>query len=495
MARSNHQQFWFSAFRSVLSTLAQLPGIPADEMAAADWALLSESLPDGYTDTHVRELFYPDRESGAAAKRRPGFLSVLGDDAYKQVHERIRGTPRLRFVNVHSLLRTSKEDGRVMVQVLNHVIAWLNPSPTAVHNRRDNNKPPLWNDLVPALQNCKEECIQSAARRLNTKADELEGARAAAMLLQQEVLAFVRSNAAEFKSPTTKQYLDSMPGGTDGPAYAHRFLDRAWGHVLAIVRQYVGADFQRTWGTSPPGDLQGALLERRPSLTRAICKASETVPEIVQNPALNTKRALEALTAAIDETVLQWAVRQCQLALEDGAESTGTAWSAATVRQVREAQSKYAYHLAERTYVPPRASACSNPEREDAESTRVLTDTPAKPLTSGGSKQAGTEQEDAESTRVLAGAAAKPSTGGGSGQAGTESPPRPQRRQSPPARGLPAGNEERQVAGENPGRAALRPQPSPFRSSASPTFAKDPQPKKNQRPPAWTRGVKAMRHS
>jgi hypothetical protein len=284
------------------------------------------------------------------------------------------------------------------------------------------------------------------------------------MLLQQEVLAFVRSNAAEFKSPTTKQYLDSMPGGTDGPAYAHRFLDRAWGHVLAIVRQYVGADFQRTWGTTPPGDLQGALLERRTSLTRAICKASETVPEIVQNPALSTKRALEDLMAAIDETVLQWAIRQCQLALEDRADSTGTVWSAATVRQVREAQSKYAYHLAKRTCMPPRASACNSPEREDV-----------------------------ESTRGLAGAQVKPSTSGGSGQEETESPPRPQRRQFPPARGLLAGNEERQVAGENPGRAAPRPPPSPFKSSASPTLAKDPQPKKNQRPPAWMRGVKAIR--
>jgi hypothetical protein len=114
-------------------------------------------------------LFYPDRESRATTKRRPGFLSVLGDDAYEQVYKCIRETPRLRFVNMHSMLRTSKENSRVMVQVLNHVIAWLNPSPMTVHNRRDNNKPPLWNDLMPALQNCPEECIQSAARRLNTK--------------------------------------------------------------------------------------------------------------------------------------------------------------------------------------------------------------------------------------------------------------------------------------------------------------------------------------
>jgi hypothetical protein len=56
MVQFNHQQFWFSAFRSVISTLAQLPGIPVDEMAAADWARLSELLPDGYTDAHIREL-------------------------------------------------------------------------------------------------------------------------------------------------------------------------------------------------------------------------------------------------------------------------------------------------------------------------------------------------------------------------------------------------------------------------------------------------------
>jgi hypothetical protein len=48
-----------------------------------------------------------------------------------------------------------------------------------------------------------------------------EGAEAAAMFLQQEVLTFVRDNSTEFKSSTAKQYLDSMPDEVGGQAYAH----------------------------------------------------------------------------------------------------------------------------------------------------------------------------------------------------------------------------------------------------------------------------------
>ena len=116
-----------------------------DEILAEDWARLSASLPVGYTDAHVHELFYLDGESRTVTKRRPGFLSMLADETYGKVYEQIRKTPRLQFVIVHGLLRTSKEDGRIMVQVLNHVVAWVNSSPTITHDRLvPPRRPPGW---------------------------------------------------------------------------------------------------------------------------------------------------------------------------------------------------------------------------------------------------------------------------------------------------------------------------------------------------------------
>ena len=163
----------------MLSTLTQLPGVPADKLSAADWAMFSTSLPAGYTDAQAAELFYPGREAGTATRRRPDFLAMLGDDDYRKVYEHVAGSrPRLRFVDVQSLLRTSKEDGRVMVQVLSHVVAWLNPDPTRVHDKRDNNKPPLWKDLVPGLRACSEEQIRSGADGSGRRETHRPGPRA-----------------------------------------------------------------------------------------------------------------------------------------------------------------------------------------------------------------------------------------------------------------------------------------------------------------------------
>jgi len=454
-------------------------------MPAADWRRLSASLPAGYTDAQVYELFYTGQDAGAAAKRRPGFLSMLEDDAYRKVYEHVRGTLRVRFVDVHGLLETSKDEARIMVQVLNHVVAWLNPSPTLVHDRRDNNKPPLWNDLVPALQRCTEERIQSAARRLNSEVNTHTGAEAAAVLLQQEVLGYVRENALAFKSPTTKQYLDSMPASTDEPAYAQRFLDLAWGHVLTIVRQYVGTSFQPTWVTS--GDLRGAPLKTSGSLTEAICRVSELIPEIAQNPALRTRSALEALAAAIDKPVLEWVARQCQLALEDGTDST-RALSAATIQQTSVAaiqQTKEAQYkegagslLAKRASVPPVESESSSSERDEAGSTSpVISSVPPEPPATGSSGGSG--------------------SGSGLGRALAEGFCQPaQRKRLPSARKLQAGNEDGRMARNDTSK--IPPQSSsPFQSRSDQVGSSDrvggeeSKKGKDRRLPAWARGVKA----
>lgn len=461
-------QFWFSAFRSVLSTLMQLPGVPADKMPAADWAMLSTSLPAGYTDAQAGELFYPGQEASTATRRRPDFLAMLGDDDYRKVYERIAGgRPRLRFVDVQSLLRTSREDGRVMVQVLGHVVAWLNPKPTQVHDKRDNNKPPLWKDLVPGLQACSEEQIRSGARRLRTEGDVPSGAEGAARLLQQEVLEFVRNNAAAFKGAATKQYLDRLPGAAGEPLYAQRFLDQApWAGVLAMVRQYVGADFQPTWAAS--GSPRGAFADKPVSgLTRAICAASQTVPEVARNPALNTRHALEALGTLIDEAVLRWAAQQCEQALEKGSDSMGRAWPAETVRELRGPRRE-----CEDRIDPP---AGSEPKADESRSN---------------SSRPRLEQQGSAAVGAAGVSAVEPPAGGRAQVREGSDGSRPQRRPLPPGWRLRAVEEDRQVVRDFPRRTPPR-SSSPLPSSTGRGGMGTSQQGRNKQSPAWARGVKA----
>lgn len=314
---------------------------------------------------------------------------------------------------MQSLLRTSKEDGRVMVQVLSHVVAWLNPDPTRVHDKRDNNKPPLWKDLVPGLQACSEEQIRSGAGRLWTEGDAPSGAEGAARLLQQEVLEFVRDNTAAFKGASTKQHLDRLPEAAGEPLYAQRFLDQtSWGRVLTIVRQYVGADFQPTWATSGS---PGRAFSDKPlsDLTRAICAASRAAPEVACNPALSTRHALEAPGTLIDETVLRWAAQQCEQAPEKRSDPAGRTWPAETVAEGR---------------IDPPAS--SEPRAGESES-------------SGNSSRPRLEQQGTTAARVGGASAVEPPTGGraqvgeGSGRS------RPQRRPLPSSWGLRAVEEDR----------------------------------------------------
>ena len=68
--------------------------------------------------------------------------------------------PDLSFLDIYSLLKTTKQEEKVMSIVMSHIGQWLNCNPTKIAEC-DNNKPPLQNDLVPALQ-----------KRYNKKADE-----------------------------------------------------------------------------------------------------------------------------------------------------------------------------------------------------------------------------------------------------------------------------------------------------------------------------------
>ncbi|KAJ6439190.1 hypothetical protein O9K51_08602 [Purpureocillium lavendulum] len=137
----------FMAFRQVLGTLAQLPSDTAKLVSSEDWKTMSGSLGAERTQEQVRELFYPGQSGkpvSAASKRNPKLLQSFDDRGYWDVYERVLHMPALRFADAHRITGMPKEKGRVLFQVLDQVVTWLNPKRTAAVNRRSNTKPDLY---------------------------------------------------------------------------------------------------------------------------------------------------------------------------------------------------------------------------------------------------------------------------------------------------------------------------------------------------------------
>ncbi|CAN9196024.1 unnamed protein product [Alternaria alternata] len=94
---------------------------------------------------------------------------------------------------------------------------------------RDNNKPALWKDLIPALR-----------AKYGDKADETS------RVLEQRILNDVRKNANHFTSITLDHYLHEYPGA-DGDAYGARFGHKVWRDVLSLVTSFAGPTLQHKY--------------------------------------------------------------------------------------------------------------------------------------------------------------------------------------------------------------------------------------------------------
>ena len=112
--------------------------------------------------------------------------------------------------------------------VMSHVSQWVNKDPTKVLDR-DNNKPSLRVDLIPALR-----------AKYGDKADKKS------RVLKQRILNNVRKNASEFTSITLDHYLHEYPGA-DGDAYGARFGHKVWRDVLSLVTSFAGPTLQHKY--------------------------------------------------------------------------------------------------------------------------------------------------------------------------------------------------------------------------------------------------------
>jgi hypothetical protein len=317
----------------VLRTLSQFPGDAANNVELADWKKMSDFLGSTRTDDQVRTLFYPtapplpSSSSSESAlinhttRRRPGFLSAVDDMGYYELYKRIARTRRLRFPDIHRIVGMTKEEGKVLFQVMSHVVAWLNATPTTIFNRRDNKKPPLRADLAATLGHCSDQIVRAAEKRLDAfvwdSDHPLSAPETASILLQQEVLDFVLKHLADFRNPAVKLYLDQAPKEVDCAQYTKRFSHEMWNGVLAIVWRWVGDDFHSEWMQSPRSDTRDshALAHARDaefsrsaelSLTESFRNFIKDDPELGADSAFLGKLRTEAFEAALSG----WFARQ-----------------------------------------------------------------------------------------------------------------------------------------------------------------------------------------
>lgn len=349
------KQYWFATISTVLETLKTLPGDGESKVQKADWDKLVANLPrdkDIDKTRIIRDFFYPprgkktksaSRSGGGTTSRRGELLVSLSNDEYKAVCDFLVEHPRTAFPDASAFFNIRKEEGGVMVQVMEHVVTWLNRRPKALYNFQRKNRPLLREDFIPELQ------------RLTPDAEE------ASIQLEHKVLDFTRRRLSELLQPGPKQYLSAMPKAAAGDesaererdrakaaaAYAERFEWEVWMGLLNVVAEVVGPEF-RPWWTMKVADEPSGHHDDEPSaLTRNLCKHMERVPEVAQNPALRSKDAREELARALDGEVLKWAAKHCREGLRKQQDGVGGAdtWTTATMQLVRAAEAAFSQRV------------------------------------------------------------------------------------------------------------------------------------------------------
>lgn len=339
-------------FNLVITTLGKLPGDASHYIQARDWERLAAILPTRNTDVQVatiRHLFYPskaEQDSNPTApgtRRHTGFLEALDDKGYRAFYEFLIESPYFTFPDVHKLLRTPKGEGQMMMDVMTHVVRWVNPDSAVLSDRRKSNKPLLREGLIPNVE------LLTAPGPGNDERANTERAERQSILLERQVLEFVRRRMDDLKHPATKAYLDVVPDNTEqgGGDYAERFADKFWKDLLYIVKVFLGPRFQPWWITGTP-DRQSSPIDSQvthSTITRALCTLAQRVPEVAENPALNSKEAFTQLAAAIDGAVTQWVADRCQQALDNSNSQSERPSPVETRQPLESARKKHKHSL------------------------------------------------------------------------------------------------------------------------------------------------------
>ncbi len=209
------------AFRQVLDTLAQLPGDAAKLVSSEDWKTMSASLGAERTQEQVQELFYTCQSGkplSAASKRNAKLLQPSDDRGYWDIYDRVMRPPALRFPDVHRITGMSRGNGRVLFQVLDQVVSWVNRKRTGV-NRGSNTKPQLRLDLEQKLDFYTPTRLRQAEKRVkifHASATPQLPRQSASVSLQQEVPEYVLEHLPVLFGRRS-QHIARWPSSADLP--------------------------------------------------------------------------------------------------------------------------------------------------------------------------------------------------------------------------------------------------------------------------------------
>jgi hypothetical protein len=226
------------------------------------------------------------------------------------------------------LLAGRKNEGKTISQVMSQVVQWLNPQPTLVSSR-ENNKPPLWEDLVSPLRAAFGGQAEDQSQQL-----------------QRQIFDVVRGR------------LDDLEGSLEGrvghDSYLERFSSPIWKEILVTVRATAGPCFQgqlARYNTELPPSLPG---EAAPALTRDLSQALCRLPQVRGNPALRAPAAVEELIRRLSPMVAEWAAQQCEEALKAQTNGTVLPWPPSILQQVRAEHLGFSELVRAHTPAPPR---------------------------------------------------------------------------------------------------------------------------------------------
>jgi hypothetical protein len=303
-----------------------LGGAAANQISLRDWTSLA-GLQFPRDESEVHEWFYPRSGNDTppyAFARRPEFLAALRDEEYQRAHDYIVTSRDLIFEDLGQLFKRCRQEGRMISSVMTHVCRWLNTKPSGV-GERDNNKPPLRTEFLPAMRK----------QYGNTAGIE-------SMTLQKDIIHLVLRRHKDFDNTAISHYLQEFPDDGGNGNYNERFTSQVWKDLLVMVRGRVGPNFKNKCLVSFNSEDPTAILSKPISaITQVMCAAITGLPEVTDNPALNTPQASDELFVRIQPVVMRWAVDVCDTSLRVQSVKTSNHWLPERLEFVEAERSKF----------------------------------------------------------------------------------------------------------------------------------------------------------
>ncbi|KAG5931702.1 hypothetical protein E4U59_000115 [Claviceps monticola] len=255
-------EYFFEMMEAALNTLRSLPLDTAIHVSPDDW----DQLAVGYETTadqapDALSIFY--EAAGAKRVRRSGFLTSLSDAEYDAFYQHMITANHYDFPRPHRISRLHIE---AMVQVLHHVIAWIDPemANTQLQQSRGAQSKPL-------IRTCLRDALGNFVRSngmSNFKASDEQ-----AIAMQKIILDFAREQVTQFLDcPIRPTFFTggSAPDLTTTD-YTMRFGYIVWTQLLHFTRELLAnvtgsltLTFRQEWDRTAatlttPTELRGYL--------------------------------------------------------------------------------------------------------------------------------------------------------------------------------------------------------------------------------------------